>query len=341
MPNESVLIVLWTTSRCNLNCKYCYAAAGKKKADMDFETARAALDYFADHPIKIQFAGGEPLLNYALIERVVGYAKAKHLAVSFQMQTNGTLINAEIAAGIKKMSIAVGVSLDGTPQINERLRGKTREAIAGIQLLGQAGIKANINAVVTAQNVAELPELVKFAFYLGNVPGIGLDILREVGNAKTNEDLVSKASPEQLVAAVTAMQKESQALFKLSGKRVRLREIEEARKRLSCSACSREYCYASCGRSYVIVPNGDVYPCGSLIDRSDYFMGNVKAGPIEAIALTKNVPAYCDECDYHAVCPGGCPSRLIVNQPEQERSLDCILKKTAFEIVSANEVQSE
>ncbi|MBC3803104.1 radical SAM protein [Acetobacterium fimetarium] len=337
MANESVLIVLWTTSRCNLNCRYCYAAASKRKEDMAFETAKAALDYFADRRIKVQFAGGEPLLNVDLIGRVVGYAKSEHLDASFQMQTNGTLITPEIAAGIRKMKIVVGVSLDGTPQINERLRGKTREVIVGIQLLGQLGIKTNINAVVTAQNVTELPELVDFAFYLGNVPGIGLDILREAGNAKTNPGLVSPASPAQLAAALKAMQKKSAELFKLSGRRIRLREIEEARKRLSCSSCSGDYCYASGGRSFVVLPNGAVYPCGSLIDRPDYFMGNVKAGKIKPIALPKIVPDYCNDCTYFSVCSRGCPSRMMVNHAEQgERSLDCVLKKTAFEIVTGN-----
>jgi uncharacterized protein len=182
--------------------------------------------------------------------------------------------------------------------------------------------------------VTELPELVKFAFYLGNVPGIGLDILREAGNAKMNAGLVSKASPAQLAAALKAMQKKSEELFKLSGKRVRLREIEEVRKRLTCSSCSGDYCYASCGRSFVVLPNGAVYPCGSLIDRPDFYMGNVKKGQVNPIALLKSVPDYCNDCIYFSICPGGCPSRMLVNQAEQEeRSLDCVLKKTAFEIV--------
>ena len=40
------------------------------------------------------------------------------------MQTNGTLINNEIARKIKKMNIAVGISLDGPPEVNDKLRGK-------------------------------------------------------------------------------------------------------------------------------------------------------------------------------------------------------------------------
>ncbi|MBC3887883.1 radical SAM protein [Acetobacterium paludosum] len=329
---EKVLIVLWTTSRCNLNCKYCYAAAWEKRADMDFETAKAALDYFADCSMKVQFAGGEPLLNVDLICRVVEYAKSNDYDVAFQMQTNGTLITPEIATGIKKMKIAVGVSLDGPPAINEKLRGKTNAAVNGIKLLGQAGIRANINAVVTKQNVSELPNLVTFAFYLGNVPGIGLDLIREAGNAKSG--LVEKASPLQLTTALKGMQRKSEELFRLSGRWVKLREIEAAKNRLKCSSCAKDYCYAACGRSFVILPDGDVYPCGSLIDKYEYFMGNIKYGKMKVITLAKIMSDNCRDCSYYSICPGGCPSRLIVNNIiTEEQSLDCVLKKTAFDMV--------
>lgn len=64
---EVVLIVLWTTGRCNLKCRYCYALPAGQQRDMDFVTAAKVLDYFGQQPMKIQFAGGEPLLNYIIV----------------------------------------------------------------------------------------------------------------------------------------------------------------------------------------------------------------------------------------------------------------------------------
>ena len=64
---------------------------------MDFKTAARILDFFSNHAMKIQFAGGEPLLNYNLIYNIYEYIKHQGYDVLFQMQTNGTLIDREIA----------------------------------------------------------------------------------------------------------------------------------------------------------------------------------------------------------------------------------------------------
>ncbi|KJS84401.1 MAG: hypothetical protein JM58_11215 [Peptococcaceae bacterium BICA1-8] len=87
----------------------------------------------------------QPLLNYDLICKVCEYVKQQGYDATFQMQTNGTLIDEEKAKGIKAMKIAMGVSLDGPPDINEWLRGGTKKAVYGIQCLAQAGVKININ----------------------------------------------------------------------------------------------------------------------------------------------------------------------------------------------------
>lgn len=337
MAKERVLLVLWTTGRCNLACQYCYAGTTPLQEDMDFKTAIRAVDLFSDCTMKIQFAGGEPLLNYPLIGQIVDYVKEKNYNASFQMQTNGTCITPEIAAGLKKMQIALGVSLDGPPQVNEFSRGKTKEVIAGIQCLADEGIKINLNSVVTSHSVSQLPKLVNFAHYLGNVGGIGLDLLRDAGRAKNHAETITKASPEQLRAALIGMFEASQELYQLTGKKIVIREIHEARQRLKMTSCSKDYCYAACGRSYVVLPNGDVYPCGSLIDQPGYYMGNVQTPPLTRLAIGKKEPQTCKSCDFYSICPGGCPSRLLINGNDDEgMSLDCVLKKAAFEIVRQN-----
>lgn len=331
---EVVLIVLWTTSRCNLQCRYCYASSSGQQGDMDFKTAARALDYFGHYPMKIQFSGGEPLLNYELICRVYEYARQKGYDARFQMQTNGTLIDREKAQGIKAMKIALGVSLDGPPDVNEMLRGETKQAVEGIQCLAREGIIVNLNSVVTAQNIKKLPQLADFALYLGNVAGIGLDLLRDAGRSKERTSAITKPTPEELKQGLKSLFQRCEYLYRHAGKRIVVREIEEAKMRLNLPECSRNYCYASCGRSFVILPRGDVYPCGSLIDRADYYMGNIWQGNLKNIALPQKEAGRCLACSYSSFCPGGCPSRMIVNEDESnQETLDCILKKTAFEIV--------
>lgn len=338
---EVVLIVLWTTGRCNLKCKYCYAAPAVGEGDMDFLTAARALDYFAAYPMKIQFAGGEPLLNYELICRIYEYVREKGYQARFQMQTNGTLLDREKAKKLKEMKIALGVSLDGPPDVNEMLRGGTKQTVHGLQCLASEGITVNLNSVVTAQNVMRLPELVDMALYLGNVAGIGLDLLRDAGRAKESSFALSRPSPRELKEALNALHQRSEFLYRHSGKRIIVREIAEAKKRLSSSVCSENYCYASCGRSYVVLPRGDVYPCGSLIDNPDYYMGNIHQGDLKSIALPKIRAGECRDCAYVSYCPGGCPSRMLVNANESPaESLDCVLRKAAFAIAQTRDGSS-
>ena len=317
---DRFLLVLWLTGRCNLRCQYCYAGGNPAPFDMEFSTARAAIDSLGDRPLKIQFAGGEPLLNFPLAEEIVNYVNQKGLDARFQLQTNGTLIDDRIAGRLRELHISVGVSLDGPPEVNDLTRGRTLEAVSGIRALGRAGLTLGINAVVTAKTVETLPKLVDLAAYLGNVGGIGLDLLRHAGRGAACEP----AAPEQLRAALPAMYRRSRQLEALTGRRLEIREVELARKRLRLTTRPEHYCYAACGRSMVVLPDGSCYPCGSLVE--ERFSMGTALHPTAPISLGRAEPSACGDCRYHNYCPGGCPSRQIRNQND----LDCVLNQTAF-----------
>lgn len=318
---ERTLLVLWLTGRCNLQCCYCYASANPVKADMTFETAKTMVDRLRDRPLKIQFAGGEPLLNFPLAAEICAYVRDQGLDAVLQMQTNGTLLDADMVRQLVRYRVAVGVSLDGVPAVNDQTRGQTAQALRGIRLLGEQGMTVGLNAVVTAETVDALPQLVDFAFYLGNVGGIGLDLLRAAGRGET----AAFASPAQLRQALIRMARRSQELFALSGRRIQLRELELARKRLAGAGRADSYCYAACGRSIVVLPDGRLYPCGSLL-WEDYEMGHADGfEPDRVLRLTPKAED-CGECAYAFCCPKGCPSRRIRNGG----GLDCALWKTAF-----------
>ena len=76
-------LVLNLTNQCNLSCQYCYEFGEDKVATpegkpkfMDFETARASVDYLlaqsaGRRTIHITFFGGETLMNFPLLQQVV------------------------------------------------------------------------------------------------------------------------------------------------------------------------------------------------------------------------------------------------------------------------------
>ena len=131
---------------------------------------------------------------------------------------------------------------------------KRQDVVRGIQALKAEGVRICLNSVVTARNVQHLSKLVDFAVYLDNVDGIGLDLLRSSGRGKSTYGEL-QVRGEDLAEALTRMYDRSMELYRLTGKRIVIREVEEAAMRLKTSRRPSGYCYASCGRSYVV----DVY----------------------------------------------------------------------------------
>jgi uncharacterized protein len=121
-------VTIETTQRCNMRCAYCvyngeYFFERKiSDLDMSFETAQAGLDYI--HSIlkdrykkefKISFYGGEPLLRFDTIKKIVFYSRKlfRNWNLKFLITTNGTLINDEIIDFFISNDFKVLISLDG------------------------------------------------------------------------------------------------------------------------------------------------------------------------------------------------------------------------------------
>jgi len=325
-------VVLWLTNDCNLRCVYCYANAGEKKEYMTLETAKKALE-IPKSKFKLQLAGGEPLLNFNLIKDIHEYLKINNSEIKMQMQTNGTLINSKIAKEIKRMNISLGVSLDGPIDINEKLRGNTKAVINGIKTLGQEGMMVNLNCVVTKENIEYLYKLVDLALYLGNVGGIGLDLLRDTGRACSNN--IKRATPSQIKKSLKKAYDRTIELWKLTGRKIVIREIEDARKRIAENKVCTDYCHAVYGGSMAVHPNGDMYPCGSLSGIPKYYMGNVYDLSFQKeIRIDNNKSEGCKGCKYEKICVGACPARNIINGKGDKVTIeDCTLRKASFEIV--------
>jgi uncharacterized protein len=299
---------------------------------MKFSTAQRALDYFGNRPMKIQFAGGEPLLNFDLICQVYAYVKSRKYDAVLQLQTNGTLIDEKTAVMIKKMQLRTGVSLDGPFGVNEALRGGTKQVLEGVGNLARAGVTVNLNATVTSENVTRLPELMDLALYLGNVSSIGLDLLRYAGRARDN--VVRPPEPVQLIQALRALAERSDYIYRNAGVRIGIRPIEKAKRHLSGLVQNDYYCYAACGLSYVVLPDGGTYPCGTLAGRKEYFLGNINDGAVGSMALP-SIPkgTGCTTCRDATTCFGSCPARAITNGCSNiSDSLDCVMRKEAYKL---------
>ena len=93
---------------CNLNCEYCFASQGKYHGDralMSFEVGKAAFDFLIKNSgtrrnLEVDFFGGEPLMNFDVVKKLVEYArsieKAHNKNFRFTLTTNGMLIDDQV-----------------------------------------------------------------------------------------------------------------------------------------------------------------------------------------------------------------------------------------------------
>lgn len=132
------ICTLMVTHACNLRCVYCFEKfkSNHPSKRMNFETATAVLSRELKQfgascregeRFAVEFFGGEPLLNFPLIEQVYAWVKRQPLAfpVVFQITTNGTLLTAPIRAWLteRKADFRVILSVDGTEVMQARNRG--------------------------------------------------------------------------------------------------------------------------------------------------------------------------------------------------------------------------
>jgi len=113
------------TEACNLACVYCFKWQ-KKAVHMDEVTAKTAIDWLLEasgnnRDLKINFMGGEPLLRFDLIKKIVPYGKikARQLGKSlhFGCTTNCTVLTEDMLVLWRKYGMGFHCSIDGIPEV--------------------------------------------------------------------------------------------------------------------------------------------------------------------------------------------------------------------------------
>lgn len=120
------------TLRCDHSCAYCQVSRAnidKKAFDMSRSTARKAVDLMLCSPakqLKVEFQGGESLLNFDLIKYIVEYTQERNQdskkQIEYVVATNLSPLTDQILSYLKEHSILVSTSLDGPSFIHNRNR---------------------------------------------------------------------------------------------------------------------------------------------------------------------------------------------------------------------------
>ncbi|MSP63172.1 MAG: His-Xaa-Ser system radical SAM maturase HxsB [Myxococcales bacterium] len=125
-PSLHIMII---TLRCDQICGYCHASRTNLDSqgyDMDEVTARAVVDRIFETTspsITIEFQGGEPLVNWPILQLVVDYATQKNVtagkALMFSLVTNLSLMTDEKAEYLLDHGVMICTSFDGPREVHE------------------------------------------------------------------------------------------------------------------------------------------------------------------------------------------------------------------------------
>lgn len=326
-PNKLLLMV---SQSCNYRCVYCYAVENNFPDEgrlMDESTAYKAVDHLFEASgsrkyLTISFFGGEPLLNFPVIRKVVDYslsrAKEEDRQVEFLMSTNGSLVTDEIADYLVKHEFSMLVSLDGPPEIHNRFR-PTRSggpshhlSLKGAyRLLSRYPRKRYVKVKAVLNH--ESHNLLEIAEYLEGLGftniGIGGSRERSWGcrsfDIQGNDYTVLHNNVEALLDRFLKRLDENRPLGYNPFFHA-LRDLKGKRNFLGITCGVGRNCNA-------VSVDGDIYPCHRYVGMKPFVLGNIDEGLDRAKtlayyrALWTNGERSCGACWARHICGGECP----------------------------------
>lgn len=133
-PNLHIMVV---TLRCNETCVYCHASRANMDAthtDMTPEIADRTVDQIfatTSPDVTIEFQGGEPLVAFDIVKRIVARARQKNETagkrLEFTMVSNMSLMDDEKLKWLVENKVQMCTSVDGP----EHLHDKQRKLVGG------------------------------------------------------------------------------------------------------------------------------------------------------------------------------------------------------------------
>jgi len=337
-------LTLSLTHGCNLRCDYCFGALEymQDTARMSAATAQAAIDFLFSEAVdkkhcRIIYTGGEPLLNWPVLEATTLYAETKArqygLELTFWVKTNGTLISDQVLDFIDQHDFRVQISLDGQQPDHDRARhysgggGSFEDTLDALQRLVQRRGSHNlqIRATVTRQNVGRLKENLLFMAGLGaeNVSAGPVMAPPQSAYELTQEALDQYHQAVRDVVAGLASDPhspENKKLLQVLGYDGLGAEQLNPRDRYGCGA----------GLWHLAVDaDGTILPCYRLAGRDEYDMGSVWQIDLPRIRKVqkKVLPIYnrdhkarCQRCWGQLICRRVCVApELFDSGTEYER----------------------
>ncbi|MCB9758244.1 MAG: radical SAM protein [Alphaproteobacteria bacterium] len=150
------------TLKCDQACRHCGSRAGLARTQElstqeAFEVGEALVDLGCR---ELTVIGGEAYLRPDLDE-IVAFMADRGVRVT--MQTGGRAVDCDMVRRLKRAGLsAIGVSIDGLPEVHDRLRGVPggfRLATRALDAGREEGLLVSANTQINRLNMHQLPEL--------------------------------------------------------------------------------------------------------------------------------------------------------------------------------------
>jgi len=335
-------------SACNLVCRYCYylEKGSLYPAGESFRMPDEVLEEYISQHIEaspdpvIQFSwhGGEPtLLGLDYFCRIVEMQRRHRppgRRIANGIQTNGTLLDDDWCRFLAAEGFAVGLSLDGPPELHDRHR-LTRDgepthelAMRGYRLLQRHRVPTDILCVVNAHNVRYPLQVYRFFKQIDAQHITFLPMVKMQPDASGNVDPLSVPS-EAWGAFLCSIFDEWR---NRDIGRVKVQIFEEAARTAFDQEHSLCIFRPTCGDIPAVEHNGDFYSCDHYVD-VEHRLGNIMETPLVELlespaqrafgrAKLEALPGYCMRCEVRAMCNGGCPKNRFLKTPDGEPGLN-------------------
>jgi serine-type anaerobic sulfatase-maturating enzyme len=361
-------------STCNLNCTYCYylskddllkpPGVPKMSADVLERHIRQYIEAQTGDEVVFSWQGGEPtLLGLDFFRQVVALEakyKKPFQRIENDLQTNGTLLDAEWAAFLKQNNFLVGLSCDGPKRLHDHYR-VTRggepthdKVMAAAGLLRKHGVSFNALCVVHRENAQYPLDVYRFltrelgARRVQLIPCVEPKVFRDVAPqrwdaAATPAVDTPPARPGRPDSVVTDWSVDpddwGRFLCKVWDDWYK-RDFGKAYVDLFETAVAQslglpsQRCITAefCGKNMVIEHNGDVFVCDHYV-YPEYRVGNIRDAHWRDIAYSEGqknfafdkrdrLPQQCRQCPHLKLCWGECPKNRFVRTPNGEAGLN-------------------
>lgn len=336
---------------CNLRCRYCFAgtgAFGGRREQMSFPVGKAALDLLLNNSgkhreLEVDFFGGEPLLNFEVVRELVAYGEKTaplfNKIIHFTLTTNGINLDEETRAFLNEHQIAVVLSLDGRPGVNDAMRGKGSYERAMPQFLDlvreRGGRNYYLRGTYTAGNIDFLAD-VKHLYDLG-FRELSLEpVVDTAGDYRIGAEHLDRIKAEyERLAEYYLEQKEQGEGFTFFHFEVNLEHGPCLPKRLTGCGAGFDY--------FAVTPSGELYPCHQFVGRTEFRMGDIHRGVArpemrrEFGQATLYQKEGCAECWARFYCSGGCHANahLMNGSIYKPDAVGCELQRKRLECALA------